>query len=115
MKAFCIAIGLPTANRGETRFFHVFGGSLLACLSLCQIMFSAAIQIISYYQIISSQTIMDIYQNAAGLLFINSISNIVGLFFKIWMKDDAEGLRLLCAETYYRPEMEVIAKIIAYA
>ena len=35
MKAFCIAVGLPTANRGETTFFHVFGGGLLACLSLC--------------------------------------------------------------------------------
>ena len=58
---------------------------------------------------------MDIYQNAAGLLFINSISNIVGHFFKIWIKDDPEGLILLVAETYYRPEMEVIAKIIAYA
>ena len=61
MKAFCIAIGLPTANRGETKFFHIVGGFTLAILSLCQIMFSAAINIISYYQIISSTTIMDIY------------------------------------------------------
>lgn len=57
---------------------------------------------------------MDIYQSAAGLLFINSISNIVGIFFKIWIRDDFEGLRLLCAETYYRPEMEFVAKVVAH-
>ena len=48
-------------------------------------------------------------------MFINSISQFVGLFFKHWVRDDFEGLRLLCAETYYRPEMELISKIVSIA
>ena len=47
-------------------------------------------------------------------MFINSVPKIVGYFFKHWILDDWEGLRLLCAETYYRPDMEVIAKLVAY-
>jgi hypothetical protein len=56
----------------------------------------------SFYSIISSTDIMSIYSSAAGLLFINSIGNISGLFFKIWVKDSSAGLRLLGAETYFR-------------
>ena len=43
MKSFCIALGLPFANRGETTYFHVFAGGLLACLQLCQILISSGL------------------------------------------------------------------------
>ena len=56
---------------------------------------------------------MDIYTSAAALLFVNSISNYVGLFFKMWVRDSGGfGLRLLQAETHYRSHFEIISKSV---
>jgi hypothetical protein len=47
---------------------------------------------------------------------VNSISNYVGHFFKIWLRDeDGYGLRLLQAETYYRSHFEIVSKCVMIA
>ena len=56
---------------------------------------------------------MDIFKNAAGILFIDQIGDFVGIFFRMWIKDNVRGFRHLTAETYYRNEMEFQAKIVA--
>ena len=48
-KGFFIAVGLPFAKVGKVKWFHVIGSYILAILSIFQIMFSAAIQFMSFY------------------------------------------------------------------
>ena len=65
-----------------------------------------------FYQAISSKTVIGIYTGAVGLLFINSISDYIGTFFVMWVKnDEAGGVRLLNAETPHRPYIEVYSKV----
>ena len=56
---------------------------------------------------------MDIFKNAAGILFIDQIGDFVGIFYRMWIKDNVRGFRHLTAETYYRNEMEFQAKFVA--
>ena len=65
-----------------------------------------------FYQAISSKTVIGIYTGAVGLLFINSISDYIGKFFVMWVKNhEVVGLRLLNAETPHRPYIEVFSKV----
>ena len=70
----------------------------------------------SFYQILTRKRIIEIYTSAAGLLFVSSISNFVGIFFKIWLRDsNTFGLRLLCAQTHFRSYFEIISKCVMIA
>lgn len=113
MKAFYIAIGLPFSGRGKIRCFHIFGSIILSILALTQVFLTKSLMYISFYQIIGSREIMDIFKNAAGILFIDQIGDFVGIFFRMWIKDNVRGYRHLTAETYYRNEMEFQAKFVA--
>ena len=69
----------------------------------------------SFYQAISSSTVIGIYTGAVGLLFINSISDYIGRFFVMWIKlNEATGIRLLSAETPHRPYIEFYSKVQCY-
>ena len=92
------------------------GSNFLTFLSFTQIVICVQILYLSFYQILILENIMDIYTSAAGLLFVNSFSNFAGLFFKKWIRDlSGFGLRLLCAETYYRSHFEILSKSVMVA
>ena len=76
-------------------------------------LFSVEVQYMSFYQILTRKDVLDIYTSSAGLLFVNNISIYVGLFFKMWLRDDsAWGLRLYAAKTYYRSHFEIVSKSV---
>ena len=115
-KAFCIALGLPYSNRGKITMFHIVCANLLGFFSMIQNFFSVQIMYMSFYLILSSKEIMQIYTNAAGLLFVNSISKFMGLFFKMWIRaENHEGLEFLKARSHYRAHLEIVAKCIMLA
>lgn len=60
-------------------------------VSLSQIAFTSAIKFISFYQVISSENMREIFFKAAGLLFINDMPFHLGMFIRQFVLDTSEG------------------------
>ena len=58
---------------------------------------------------------MGIYRGTLSILFLKSISTIVGNFFIMFIKDNVIGGRPATAETYYSPEISFVSKVITHA
>jgi hypothetical protein len=112
-KALGVAFWLPYSQVGNITIFHIICSNILGFFSLMQVFFCIQVQYMSFYLILTSKKLMDIYKNAVVLLFINQISMFVGLFFKVWIRaSDHHGLEFLRARTHFRSHIEIIAKCV---
>ena len=112
--SMCLSIALPFETHVVLSKFHKGACFFLASLCLSQIFFSTVLGYLSFYLICSQTKMLDIFTNAAGILFINSIPSTIGNFMKIWLMDDKEGFRILKIQSQFRPQVELFSKMICY-
>jgi hypothetical protein len=112
--SMCLSLVLPYEKHLKLSLFHKVSCFYLASLCLSQIFFSTVLGYLSFYLICEQTRMLDIFTNAAGILFINSIPSTVGTFMKMWIMDDKEGFRILKIPTMYRPQVELYSKMICY-
>lgn len=111
MKGFMIACGFMMSGHGNQTLFHKVCLFILVVVSIGQIAITGAITFISFYLIVSVQTMNAIFFNAAGVLFVNEMPVHLGVFLKQFILDKSEGGNSWKVYTMERPQMELIAKL----
>ena len=91
MKAFMIAYGLLMSGHPKQKLFHKTGLFFLMMNELYYVAFTGGITFIAFYMILSTEKLGSIFFNAAGLLFVNDMPVVLGMFLSKFVLKDKIG------------------------
>ena len=80
---------------------------------LYYVAFTGGITFIAFYMIMSTENLGSIFFNAAGLLFVNDMPVVLGMFLKIFVLRNKIGETVWILYTHDRPQIELIAKLVS--
>ena len=103
LKSLFLAILMPFEPRAYLlNEFHMLYILICILLTALQIMYQLGLSHMCFYLILRSRNFMEIFTRATGILFINSIDDIIGLFMRMWLKKNKEGYAFFTPVTVFR-------------